>query len=191
MNLRNAGLVGACLSVALLAATVPARAAPMTLTSTSFKDGEVLDKKHAGAISTNPNCVGENVSPQLSWTNAPEGTKSFAIMVLDPEGLAPAGVVHWLAYGIPASTTSFAENDLGKQSDKYVGGKSTMGLGVYTGPCTPANIGLHHYTFIVMATDLEPGALQAGMTRDEFTAAVKGHVKGTIGIVGKFGRTTP
>jgi Raf kinase inhibitor-like YbhB/YbcL family protein len=132
--------------------------------------------------------VGENVSPQLKWTNVPAGTKSFAIMLIDPEGLAPAGVAHWIAYGIPASTTEFKEGDLGVQSDKYVGGKSTMGVGNYTGPCTPAGIGLHHYTFILMATDLEPNALQAGLTRDELAPALKGHVKGSTGIVGMFGR---
>ena len=148
----------------------------------------MLDKKHAGNLPNNPNCVGNNVSPQLSWTNVPEGTKSFAILMFDPEGRAPAGVVHWLAYGIPAATTSFAEGDLGTPSNKYVGGKSTMGVGNYVGPCTPAGIGFHHYTLVIMATDLEPTALQPGMTREEFTTAVNGHVKGSTGIVGKFGR---
>lgn len=165
-----------------------ARAEPFSITSTSFKDGQMLDKKHAGNIASNPNCVGSNVSPQLKWTNVPAGTKSFAIMVIDPEGLAPAGVAHWIAYGIPATTTEFKEGDLGVQSDKYVGGKSTMGVGNYTGPCTPAGIGLHHYTFVLMATDLEPSALQSGLTRDELVPALKGHVKGSTGIVGLFGR---
>ena len=57
-------------------------------------------------------------------------------------------------------------------------------------PCTPAGIGFHHYTFLVMATDLEPGAMAAGMTREEATAALTGHVKGSTGIVGLFGRPT-
>ena len=102
---------------------------------------------------------------------------------------APAGVAHWIAYGIPASVTEFKEGDVSKAAaNLYVGGKSTMGVGNYTGPCTPAGIGLHHYTFILMATDLEPTALQPGMTRDELVPALKGHVKGTTGIIGKFGR---
>ncbi len=165
-----------------------ASAEPFSITSTSFKDGQVLDKKHAGAIPTNPNCVGQNVSPQLKWTNVPAGTKSFAIFMIDPEGLAPTGVAHWIAYGIPADVTEFKEGEVGVASNKYVGGKSTMGVGNYTGPCTPAGIGFHHYTFILMATDLEPTALQPGMTREEATAALKGHVKGSTGIVGLFGR---
>ena len=165
-----------------------ANAEPFTITSTSFKDGQVLDKKHAGNLQGNANCVGENVSPQLKWTNVPAGTKSFAIMVIDPEGLAPAGVAHWIAYGIPADVTEFKEGEVGVVSNKYVGGKSTLGIGNYMGPCTPAGIGFHHYTFIMMATDLEPDALQPGLTREEATAALKGHVKGSAGIVGLFGR---
>lgn len=174
---------------ALLAGLSLAHAAPFSVTSTSFKDGDVLNKKYAGNLAGNANCVGDNVSPQLSWTNVPAGTKSFAIMVIDPEGLAPAGVAHWIAYGIPASVTEFKEGDVSKAAaNLYVGGKSTMGVGNYTGPCTPAGIGLHHYTFILMATDLEPTALQPGMTRDELVPALKGHVKGSAGIIGKFGR---
>ena len=67
-----------------------ASAEPFSITSTSFKDGQVLDKKHAGNLAGNANCVGSNVSPQLSWTNPPAGTKSFAIFMIDPEGRAPA-----------------------------------------------------------------------------------------------------
>ena len=62
--------------------------------------------------------------------------------------------------------TGFAEGEVGKQTDKYVGGKSLMGLPHYFGPCTPPG-SPHHYTFTLIATDLEPGALQPGMTRDE------------------------
>ncbi|MGZ3408798.1 MAG: YbhB/YbcL family Raf kinase inhibitor-like protein [Xanthobacteraceae bacterium] len=186
MRIRITALV-ACVGVGLLAGTLVAKAEPMTLTSTSFKDGQKLDTKYGGNLSRFPGCVGQNISPQLSWSNAPEGTKSFAILFRDPEALAPAGVVHWLAYGIPANVTSFAEGDLAKESDKFVGGKSTMGVGTYVGPCPPAGIGAHHYTFVLMATDLEPGALKPGMTLDELVPEMKGHVKGSVGLVGLYG----
>jgi Raf kinase inhibitor-like YbhB/YbcL family protein len=166
-----------------------AAAEPFQITSSSFKDGTVLDKKYVGNNKSNPNCVGENVSPALSWSNPPPDTKSFAIMVIDPEGRAPAGVAHWVAYGIPASVTGFAEGEVSGPSEKYVGGKSTLGLPNYFGPCTPAGIGFHHYTFILMATDLDPKALAAGMTREELTQALNGHVKGSTGIIGMFGRS--
>ena len=68
--------------------------------------------KNAG---NNPNCVGDNVSPQLSWTGVPAGTKSFALLMEDPEGRGGAGVHHWVAYGIPANVTSFAEGEVSKE----------------------------------------------------------------------------
>src|SRR5262245_62247578 len=74
-----------------------------TITSSSFKDGERLQTKMAGNNKQNPNCVGENVSPALSWANPPAGTESYALMMFDPEGRPPGGVSHWVAYGIPVS----------------------------------------------------------------------------------------
>jgi Raf kinase inhibitor-like YbhB/YbcL family protein len=156
-----------------------------TLTSTAFKDGGRLPTKMAGNIKSNPNCVGENISPQLSWSNPPAGTKSYVLLMSDPEGRAPAGVSHWVAYGIPASVTGFAEGETSKQTDKYVGGKSTMNLPHYFGPCTPPGP-QHHYTFVLIATDLEPTALQPGLTREDLPKALDGHVKGSTGIIATF-----
>lgn len=162
-----------------------------TLTSTTFKDGQMMPRKVANNTATNPNCVGENVSPQLSWTGVPAGTKSFAILMEDPEGRGGAGVHHWVAYGIPADVTGFAEGELSKPSDKYVGGKSTQGVGFYSGPCTPPG-SPHHYTFILIATDLDPKELPPGLTREELQAKIvppapaMSHAKGTAGLVGLF-----
>ena len=164
---------------------------PFTLTSTTFKDGQLMPKKAANTSPTNANCVGENVSPQLSWTGVPDGTRSFAILMEDPEGRGGAGVHHWVAYGIPASVTSFAEGEVSKPSDKYVGGKSTQGVGNYSGPCTPPG-SPHHYTFVIIATDLDPKELPPGLTREELQAKIvppaptPSHAKGTAGLVGMF-----
>ena len=160
-----------------------------TLTSTTFQDGKIMPKKVANNRAGNANCVGENVSPQLSWTNVPAGTKSFVLLMNDPEGRAPSGVSHWVAYGIPASVTGFAEGETSKPSDKYVGGKSTMGVGNYSGPCTPPNTTPHHYTFILIATDFEPAELPPGLTREEVIAKFgppPAHLKGVTGMVGLF-----
>jgi hypothetical protein len=142
--------------------------------------------KNAGNNKSNPNCVGENVSPPFAWSNAPAGTKSFALVMTDPEGRNGLGVVHWVAYGIPASVTSFAENEVSKDGDKFVGGQSTMKLSHYFGPCTPPGTDYHHYTFTMIATDLDPKALKPGMTKDELFAALNGHAKGSAGLVTRF-----
>jgi Raf kinase inhibitor-like YbhB/YbcL family protein len=166
----------------------PSMGNAFALTSSAFKDGTMLATKNAGNTKTNPNCIGENVSPPFAWSNVPAGTKSFALVMVDPEGRGGLGVMHWIAYGIPASTTGFAEGETSQLSDKYVGGKGTAGMGHYLGPCTPPGTGLHHYTFTLIATDLEPGALPAGLTRDELLAKLNGHTKGSAGLVGLFGR---
>src|ERR1700704_220052 len=158
-----------------------------TITSSSFKDGERLPTKMAGNNKTNPNCVGENVSPAFSWANPPEGTKSYVLMMFDPEGRPPGGVSHWVAYGIPVSVTGFAEGEVSKQTDKYVGGKSTINLPHYFGPCTPPGAP-HHYTFTLISTDLKPKALSAGMARDELIKALDGHAKGATGLIGTFSK---
>src|SRR6478752_8599048 len=113
-----------------------------TITSSSFKDGERLATKMAGNNKQNPNCIGDNVSPALSWSNPPAGTKSYALIMYDPEGRGGLGVDHWTAYGIPVTTTGFAEGETSQLSNKYVPGKGTAGLGHYLGPCTPPGTGL-------------------------------------------------
>jgi len=180
-------------TVALSLCAAGAQAADLfTLKSTTFADGKMMPKKVANSNAnapTNPNCVGENVSPQLSWSNVPDGTKSFVLTMVDPEGRAPGGVNHWVAYGIPASVTGFAEGEVSKPSDKYVGGKSTQGVGYYSGPCTPPNATAHHYTFVLIATDFEPAELPPGLTRDDLIAKfgpAPAHLKGTTGMIGLF-----
>jgi Raf kinase inhibitor-like YbhB/YbcL family protein len=177
-------VLAAGLALALSGPSANAQAV-FTITSSSFKDGQMLAKKNAGNNKSNPNCVGDNVSPALSWTNAPAGTTSFALVMTDPEGRG-TGVDHWISYGIPASVTGFAEGEVGKQTDKFVGGKSTMNLPHYFGPCTPPNQSPHHYTFILIATDLDPKALPPGLTRLELFEKLNGHVKGSTGIIGLF-----
>ena len=174
------------------AATTANAAGIFTLQSTTFADGKMMPKKVANSpenSKNNPNCVGENVSPQFSWSNVPDGTTSFVLLMSDPEGRAPSGVSHWVAYGIPASVTGFAEGETSKASDKYVGGKSLMGVGNYSGPCTPPNATPHHYTFVLIATDFDPKDMAPGLTRDDVIAkfgAPPAHVKGVTGMVGLF-----
>ena len=188
MLLKRVALMGGAVALAIGWGAQGAQAQGVfTITSKSFKDGERLPTKMAGNNKQNPNCVGENVSPQLSWANPPVGTKSYALLMFDPEGRPPGGVSHWVAYGIPVSVTGFEEGEVSKQTEKYVGGKSLMNLPHYFGPCTPPGAP-HHYTFTLIATDLEPNALQPGLTRDELIKALEGHAKGATGIIGTFSK---
>jgi Raf kinase inhibitor-like YbhB/YbcL family protein len=165
-----------------------AHADPFTLTSSNFKDGTLMDSKHAGNIASNKNCIGQNISPELKWSNTPPAAKSIVLVMSDSEGQGGLGSHHLVAYNIAPTVTGFAENELGKASDKFTGGKESAGTTVYRGPCTPPGTGLHHYIFMVVATDLGPGALPAGLTRDELQEKLKGHAKGAAGLIGLFGR---
>ncbi len=197
MSAKHCRWFAAFAGVVALGFTVTSASAAevFTLASKTFTDGHVMPKKVANTKENgrgNPNCVGENVSPELHWSNVPDGTKSFVMLMSDPEGRGGALVSHWVAYGIPPTVTGFAEGEVSKPSDKYVGGKSLMGVGNYSGPCTPPNQMPHHYTFVLVATDFAAGDLPPGLTRDEVLdkLAAPGqqpqHTKGVAGIVGLF-----
>jgi Raf kinase inhibitor-like YbhB/YbcL family protein len=177
------------------AATAANAAGIFTLQSTTFQDGQLMPKKVANSRANIPsgpvsaNCVGENVSPELHWSNVPDGTNSLVLLMFDPEGRPPGGVSHWVAYGISPTLTGFAEGATSKDSSQYVGGKSLMGVGHYSGPCTPPNQTPHHYTFVLIATDFAPTDLPPGLTRDELIAKFgppPAHLKGVTGMVGLF-----
>ena len=180
-------MAGGFLAASLLALPVARAADVFTLSSSAVQDNGTLATKYACSDKQRtPNCVGENISPPLTWSNVPNGTKSFALLLFDPEGRAPAGVSHMVLYGIPADVKGFAEGELSKPSDKFVGGKNLMGVGIYFGPGTPPKTDWHHYTFTLVATDLDPKALLPGMTREELADALKDHVKGSAGLVTRF-----
>src|ERR1700759_2816758 len=102
-----------CVAVAAAILSVSAAQAQQkvfTMSSTTFPDGGMMPVKvgnsHAN-FPTDVNCVGENVSPQMSWVNPPAGTKSFVLLMIDPQGHGGGGVNHWVAYGIPPDVTGF------------------------------------------------------------------------------------
>ncbi len=175
------------LATSLLLASLGAGAQEIfTLSSPDFTDNALLDKQFAGATPGNVSCTGENVSPALSWNNAPAGTKSFALMVFDPEGAKGLGVSHLVAYNIPASSKQFARGDL-TSGEGFTGGKNSPGTARYHGPCPPAGSGAHHYVFTLIASDLAADALPAGLTRDQLLNALKGHALAGAGIIGRYG----
>src|SRR5262249_15394433 len=134
------------LSVTIIAAVPDTQAASyFTLGSTSIKDGARIpvrfgadDPKRPCRPGSTEICPGpgQNVSPQLAWTNAPAGTKSFAIVMYDVDGQAGAGVSHWVAYNIAPTVHELAEGD-GTAGRKFTGGSGTRGNANYLGPCPP------------------------------------------------------
>ncbi len=188
--MKRYGLTALVLSTAMFAGSLPiaARAADtFTLSSAAFKDGGLLEKKYAGATPGSANCTGNNVSPPFSWANPPADTRSFALLMFDPEGRNGLGTSHLVAYGIPLSAHGFAEGEL-TQGKGFVGGKNSPGTYVYRGPCPAVGSGYHHYTFVLIATDLAPDALGSGLTREQLLEALKGHAKAAAGIIGRFGQ---
>jgi Raf kinase inhibitor-like YbhB/YbcL family protein len=178
------------LVMALASETSPLSAAePFTLSSPAVADGGDLPIKYAGADpSRSPPCGGENISLPLQWTDAPAATKSFAIVMQDPDGGRGTGSVHWLAYGIPASKTSLREGEASPSPTGWSGGRNTIGNDHYFGPCGPAGDAPHHYVITVIATDLEPGALKPGLTREELLQQLRGHALAPTSIVIKYVR---
>ena len=130
--------------------------AVFTITSSSFKDGELLATKNAGNNKTNPNCVGENVSPPLSWTNAPAGTKSYVLLMSDPEGRAPVGVepLGRLRHSGLGDRLRRRRESASRPTNMSAA-RAPRTCRIYFGPCTPPG-SPHHYTFVLIATDLEP-----------------------------------
>jgi len=120
-----------------------------TLASPDLKDGGKISETQAFNRS---GCSGRNVSPALSWSHAPEGTESFALLVYDPD--APGGWWHWLAYNIPGQTTSLpaGAGDPHKNLAPAgtVQGRNDFGTPGYGGPCPPPGKP-HRYYFRLYA----------------------------------------
>jgi Raf kinase inhibitor-like YbhB/YbcL family protein len=162
----------------------------MDLSSPDFTDGGTLPMKFGGNNPQNANCTGQNASPALDWKNPPTGTKSFAILLFDTAGRAPVGVVHWFAYGLPPTKMGFKEGEAAQAPSGYMGGKSTMNLPSYFGPCPPRGVKPHPYVFTLMAFDIAPDAIPAGMSPDEFAKAVQaagGKLLQSVSLVSRYG----
>ena len=162
-----------------------AQARSFTVTSPGLADGALLSRRNAGSAG---DCGGENMSPALAWSEVPEGTKSFAIVVYDVDGGKGSGSVHFVAYDISPSATTLSEGAGGNSSGGFVGGTTTRGTNAYFGPCPPVGDQPHHYAFSVYALDLEPGTLSAGLTRDLFLQAARGHVLAASSVVLRYAR---
>jgi Raf kinase inhibitor-like YbhB/YbcL family protein len=143
------------------------------LESSAFENAQAIPSRHS--------CEGEDVSPPLRWMNVPEGTRSLALVVDDPD--APGGVfTHWLVWGLDP-----AGGELGEGESVPSEGRNDFGRTGYRGPCPPPGHGRHRYLFRLHAldTDIELGA---GATKAELEQAIEEHVLTTAELVGTYER---
>ncbi|CAE7636720.1 ybcL [Symbiodinium sp. KB8] len=110
-------------------------------------------------------CIGQNQSPQLSWEHAPEGTKSFAITMYDPDAPTGSGWWHWVMFDIPAEINELATNAGNIESNRAPAGAiqsiTNYGVAGYGGPCPPEGHGPHQYIITVFALNVEKLGLDA------------------------------
>lgn len=110
-----------------------------TLSSPAFNDNAMLPLKYAGGVLCGSDSRGGNISPPLAWSSPPAGTKSFAVLMIDPDGRRGIGSVHWVAYGIPAERRELKEGEGGTPPTADItNGKNSRGaIGLYR-PVRPA-----------------------------------------------------
>lgn len=152
----------------------------MKLESSAFANGSPIPEKHSKD--------GADASPALSWSGAPEGTKSLALVCDDPD--APRGTwVHWVYFDIPASLTSLQEGVAKGEKPKSGGvqGKNDFGDVGWGGPQPPRGHGVHHYEFRLSALDTLL-SLPPGSTKAQVEEAMRGHVLAQAKTMGTYRR---
>jgi Raf kinase inhibitor-like YbhB/YbcL family protein len=173
-------LLSVCTATAADVAPVkPSEKNTMQLTSNAFKEGQPIPVQHT--------CDGKDLSPPLKWTGAPPGTKSFALIVDDPD--APVGTwVHWVLYDVPGNATELSE---GVPKTQYVAGNAKQGMNDfkhlgYGGPCPPPGKA-HRYFFKLYALDHVIG-IKPGTTKKDVEAAMQTHVLAQSQLMGTYQR---
>ncbi len=152
--------------------------AKMVLTSTAFKEGEMIPKKYT--------CDGSNISPPLKWDSVPAQAKSMALIADDPD--APMGTwVHWVIFNIPPGLSGLPENIPLKDSlpNGSLQGKNDFRNAGYGGPCPPG--GTHRYFFKLYALDILL-QLKAGCSKADLLKAMQGHIVAEGQLMGKYSR---
>jgi hypothetical protein len=172
-----------CLLATVLLSQSSGRAHGQTRTSfwvrsSSFSNGRSIPARYT--------CDGADLSPVLQWQSAPAGTKSFAIVMDDPD--APIDFTHWLVFNIPPGVRELAEGASQQSAMPHgsVEGRNDFGRPGYGGPCPPRG-NPHHYVFRVYALDRLLD-LPAGAAGKQVHAAISGHIVAQGQIVGTYQR---
>jgi Raf kinase inhibitor-like YbhB/YbcL family protein len=152
----------------------------MQLTSASFQPGEAIPARFT--------CEGEDISPEFSWKDAPKETKSFVLVLHDPDAPKANGFTHWIIYNIPPGTSRIEEN-IPKQNIVMTGlgmqGRNDGGKIGYTGPCPPS--GTHRYFARLYALRKELD-LQPGVSGEKVKEAMGGNIIEETELMGTYTR---
>jgi Raf kinase inhibitor-like YbhB/YbcL family protein len=147
---------------------------PFSLVSTAFADG--------APIPTRFTCDGDDTSPDLTWSGAPDGTRSLALIVTDPDARR---FVHWLVYDMTGAPSGGLPAAASSSPDAPPQGTNSFGRAGYGGPCPPA--GTHHYEFVLYALDRPLGL--SGVPRiADIQSAMNGHVIAETTLTGTYQR---
>ncbi|MBV8531170.1 MAG: YbhB/YbcL family Raf kinase inhibitor-like protein [Candidatus Eremiobacteraeota bacterium] len=139
---------------------------PMALHSSDFPASGVIPLPSMAT-----DCGGKNRSPALTWSNAPSGTRSFAIVMHDADAPISGGFYHWVVYNLPAGTQRLAAG-VKLAPDQL--GDTSLGKAAYYGPCPPPGPA-HHYTIAVYALDFARISSSAPLTGPQLEARIGGH----------------
>ena len=151
----------------------------MQLTSSAFQAGERIPIQFT--------CDGEDISPELSWRNAPVQSDSFVLTMRDPDAPKVGGFTHWVLYNIPASVDHLQQNVAKRPSIPGLGlqGKNDSGKLGYMGPCPPS--GTHRYFLRIFALDTEL-RLPPGASHEEVRLAMEGHILDRAELMGTYAK---
>lgn len=158
--------------------------ASFELTSSDVGDGQPLNNPQVSGVM---GAGGDDVSPQLSWTGAPEGTQSFAVTIYDPDAPTASGFWHWAAFNLPADTTSLPSN---ASKDGLPGDAVQLNndarMPGYVGAAPPPGHGVHHYYVVVHAVDVPTLDIPAEATPAFLGFNLFSHTLGRATIVGTY-----
>jgi Raf kinase inhibitor-like YbhB/YbcL family protein len=178
------------LGTAFAAMTTPVFAAELMLASTDVKAGAPMA---TAQVFDGYGCTGQNISPALSWSGEPAGTKSFAITMYDPDAPTGSGWWHWTVFNIPASVHTLpagAGDDGSKDLPAgAIQGRTDFAFSHYGGPCPPIGDHAHHYEITVYALKVDKLPLDSNATGAAVGFNLHANMLASAKIVGRYGRS--
>ena len=155
----------------------------ITVTLEGLGAGAELEERHVANVF---GCTGGNVSPAISWSGAPEGTRSFVLEVHDPDAPTGVGFFHWVVVDLPATTTALPEGGSAALPEGALATRTDFGAPGYGGPCPPPGPA-HRYVFTVYALDTERLGVEEGASPAVVRFMLRGHALAVGRAVATFG----